>query len=64
METIDMEGAIGRIIFDETHQVPYGNDPSEGAVGIMVQWQQPGVRKVVFPLNVAESAIVLPSWMQ
>jgi len=64
MEAIDMDGAIGRIRFDETHQQPYGTDPSEGAVGIMVQWQQPGVRKVVFPLPVAESEIVLPSWMQ
>lgn len=64
MEEIDMEGVIGRIRFDETHQQPYGTDPSEGAVGIMIQWQQPGVRKVVFPLSVAEAEIVLPSWME
>jgi len=64
LEATDKDGVIGHIKFDENHQIPYGTDPAETAVGPFIQWQQPGERKVVFPFSVAEAEIILPPWMQ
>lgn len=64
LEEADYYGAVGRIRFDETHQAPYGFDPEETCIGVFVQWQQPGEKKLVFPLIVAEADFVLPPWMQ
>jgi hypothetical protein len=34
------------------------------ALGMMIQWQAPGVRKIVIPSNIAEADFVLPPWMR
>ena len=64
MEKVDLRGAIGRITFQKNHQAPYGLDPNQGAIGVFVQWQQPGDLKLVFPTTVAETEIQLPPWMR
>ncbi|MCA1959467.1 MAG: ABC transporter substrate-binding protein [Desulfomonile sp.] len=60
----DMMGVYGRIRFDpKTHQVIPSNDPNEGAVGTIFQWQA-GKRVVVFPPKIAVGEILLPPWMK
>lgn len=64
LEQIDMEGVYGRLRFDpETHQVIPANDPAEGAVGSILQWQD-GKRVVVYPKSIAMGEILLPPWME
>jgi branched-chain amino acid transport system substrate-binding protein len=60
LKKTDMQGAIGRIKFNENHQVIYGVDPKETAIGAAFQWQAPGVRVPVFPEVAAEGKIILP----
>jgi len=64
LETTDINGAIGRIRFNKNHQVVYGLDPKETAVGCLFQWKEPGKRVPVFPLPIAEGKIDLPSYMK
>jgi branched-chain amino acid transport system substrate-binding protein len=64
LEQTDMSGAGGRIRFGKDHQVVYGFDPKETALGCGFQWQKPGVRGVVFPEVVAEGKIQLPPYMK
>jgi branched-chain amino acid transport system substrate-binding protein len=60
----DIMGVYGRIRFDpKTHQVIPSNDPKEGAVGTIFQWQA-GKRVVVFPPKIAVGDILLPPWMK
>jgi branched-chain amino acid transport system substrate-binding protein len=63
LESTDMKGAIGRIKFDKNHQVSFGYDGNETAVGLMVQWQKGGKLATVFPLANAEAETQLPPWM-
>jgi branched-chain amino acid transport system substrate-binding protein len=64
IRNVDMPGAIGRIRFDKTNQVVFGNDGKETAVGLFVQWQAGGKLAAVFPLANAETATQLPPWMK
>jgi len=64
LEKTDMTGAVGRIKFSKDHQVVYGVDPKETALGCGFQWKKPGTRVVVFPEAVAEGKIELPSYMK
>ena len=49
LEKTDVMGVYGRLRFDpKSHQVIPSNDPKEGAVGSILQWQA-GKRVVVFP---------------
>jgi branched-chain amino acid transport system substrate-binding protein len=64
IEQTDIQGAVGRIRFNDGHNVVYGTDPSVEALGMMIQWQAPGVRKIVIPSNIAEADFVLPPWMR
>ena len=64
LEQTDMSGVIGRIKFGKDHQVIYGFDPKETALGCAFQWRKPGTRAVVFPEVVAESKIELPPYMK
>jgi branched-chain amino acid transport system substrate-binding protein len=64
LEKTDMSGVVGRIRFGKDHQVIYGYDPKETALGCGFQWKKPGVRKVVFPETVAEEKIQLPPYMR
>ena len=63
LEETDTHGVIGRIRFDENHQVVYGLDPEETALGGAFQWREPGVRVPVFPEMIAEDDIELPPYM-
>jgi branched-chain amino acid transport system substrate-binding protein len=64
IEKTDRRGVMGRIRFDEGHQVIYGTDPAETAVGAFFQWTDDGKRKIVYPKSVAEGDIILPSWVK
>lgn len=64
LEKTDMIGVYGRLRFDpKSHQVIPSNDPKEGAVGSILQWQA-GERVVVFPKSIAKGEIQLPPWMK
>lgn len=60
IEKTDRQGAIGRIRFGKNHQVIYGNDPKETALGCVAQWSKNGTREIVYPESVAEAKIHLP----
>lgn len=60
LEKTDMEGAVGRVVFNKTHQVPYGDDPKAGGASLAFQWRK-GKRVVVFPEALAEGQIELPA---
>ena len=64
LERTDMKGVIGRIRFGKDHQVVYGFDPKETALGAIIQWKKPGIRVPVFPEVVAEGKIELPPSMK
>jgi branched-chain amino acid transport system substrate-binding protein len=64
LEQTDMQGVVGRIKFGKDHQVVYGFDPKETALGCAFQWVKPGKRVVVFPEVVAEGKIQLPPYMK
>jgi branched-chain amino acid transport system substrate-binding protein len=63
LETIDLEGVYGRIRFDpRSHQIIASEDPREGAIGSVFQWQN-GKRVVVWPEAAATGTLELPPWM-
>ncbi len=62
LEGTDMNGVIGRIKFGKDHQVVYGLDPKETAIGAAFQWRKPGTRIPVFPAVAAEGKIELPGF--
>ena len=65
LKKTDYKGAIGTIKFDpQTNQAIFGNDPTQTAVGCMIQWREGGKRVVIYPDAIAEDKIVLPSWMK
>jgi branched-chain amino acid transport system substrate-binding protein len=64
LEKTDVMGVYGRLRFDpKSHQVIPSNDPKEGAVGSILQWQA-GKRVVVYPKSIATGSIQLPPWMK
>jgi len=64
LKKTDLMGVYGRIRFDpKTNQVIASQDPAEGAVGTIFQWQA-GKRVVVFPPKIATGEIKLPPWME
>jgi branched-chain amino acid transport system substrate-binding protein len=60
LERTDTEGVIGKITFNKSHQVPFGEDPAQTATSLAFQWRG-GKRVVVYPESVAESHIELPA---
>ncbi len=63
LEKTDMMGVYGRLRFDpKSHQVIFADNPKDGAVGSILQWQD-GKRVVVFPKSIATGSILLPPWM-
>jgi len=64
LEKTDLSGVVGRIRFGKDHQVIYGYDPKETALGCGFQWKKPGKRVVIFPEVVAEGKIELPAYMK
>ncbi len=64
LEKTDIMGVYGRLRFDpKSHQVIPADDPKEGAVGSILQWQA-GKRVVVYPKSIASGSIQLPPWMK
>jgi branched-chain amino acid transport system substrate-binding protein len=64
LEKTDRKGVIGRIKFDDGHQVIYGDDPTKTAAACVAQWTNDGKRVIVFPTALAEGKIQLPAWMK
>jgi branched-chain amino acid transport system substrate-binding protein len=64
LEKTDREGAMGRIKFDNGHQVIFGEDPKEAAVGAMYQWNEKGERVIVYPSSLGEGKIQLPEGLK
>jgi branched-chain amino acid transport system substrate-binding protein len=60
LEKTDMDGVVGRLVFNKTHGVPYGDDPKTGGVSLAFQWRN-GKRVLVFPESVAQGQIELPA---
>jgi branched-chain amino acid transport system substrate-binding protein len=60
LEKTDMDGAIGKIVFNKNHQVIYGEDPRTSATSLAFQWHG-GKRTVVYPPGLAEGKIELPA---
>lgn len=60
LEKTDRQGVMGRIKFDEGHQVVYGMNPEASAVAAVFQWTADGGRTIVFPTALAEGKIALP----
>lgn len=64
LEQTDIMGVYGRLRFDpKSHQVIFADNPKEGAVGSILQWQD-GKRVVVFPKSIAKGEIKLPPWIK
>ncbi len=60
LEQTATEGVIGKITFNKSHQVPFGEDPSQTAASLAFQWRA-GKRVLVYPESVAEGHIELPA---
>jgi branched-chain amino acid transport system substrate-binding protein len=60
LEKTDRAGVIGRIKYDTGHQVVFGDDPTQTALGCVMQWREGGKRVVVYPGSVAEDTVQLP----
>jgi len=60
----DRMGVIGRIKFDDGHQVIYDLNPAETAVAAVFQWTDKGNRVIVFPESIAEGSIQLPKGLK
>ena len=64
LEKTDRAGAMGRIKFDEGHQVVYDMDPEKAAVAAVLQWNTDGSRTIVFPPTIADGKIKLPAGLK
>jgi branched-chain amino acid transport system substrate-binding protein len=64
LEKTDLSGVTGRVRFGKDHQVVFGFDPKETAMGVGFQWKKPGKRVVIYPEVVAEEKIQLPPYMK
>ncbi|MEN8245229.1 MAG: ABC transporter substrate-binding protein [Thermodesulfobacteriota bacterium] len=64
LKKTDRVGVMGRIKFDEGHQVIYDMDPAEAAVAAVIQWNDDGSRTIVFPPAIAEGKIKLPAGLK
>ena len=64
LEKTDRVGVMGRIKFDDGHQVIYDMDPETSAVAAVIQWNDDGSRSIVFPAPIAEGTIKLPAGLK
>jgi branched-chain amino acid transport system substrate-binding protein len=61
LEQTDYAGVLGRIQFDEAHDLKVG----PGLVGFaFVQWQDKGERHIVWPKELRTGKPILPAWMK
>jgi len=64
LEKTDRQGVMGRIKFSPGHQAIFGTNPNETATSCFFQWSKTGKRIIVYPPELAEGEIQLPSWMK
>lgn len=64
LKKTDRVGVMGRIKFDDGHQVIYDMNPEESAVAAVIQWNGDGSRTIVFPPAIAEGDIKLPAGLK
>jgi branched-chain amino acid transport system substrate-binding protein len=64
LEETDRVGVMGRIRFNDGHQAIFGKDPGSAALACVIQWQEGGERKIVYPPAVAEGEITLPDFFK
>jgi len=60
----DRQGVIGKIKFDDGHQVIFGDDPTKTACACVWQWTMDGKRVIVYPEALAEGKVQLPPWLK
>ncbi len=63
IEETDMAGVVGRIKFDNGHQLIFGDDPKQTACGGVFQWRK-GKMLLVWPESIASDKIQKPAWMK
>ena len=63
LEQTDRAGVMGRVKFDQGHQVVYGTDPTKEAVAVMFQWSEAGEQRIVYPTTIADKKIWAPEWV-
>jgi branched-chain amino acid transport system substrate-binding protein len=61
LEKTDQVAALGRIAFDETHDLKYG--PDYVAIN-WAQWQAPGKVVILYPENRATGTVKFPEWIK
>lgn len=64
LKKTDRMGVIGKIKFDEGHQVIFDLDPNTSAVACVFQWTEQGERLNVFPESLADGKIKLPAGLK
>ncbi len=64
LKKTDRVGVMGRIKFDEGHQVVYDMDPDSSAMAAVIQWNNDGSRSIVFPPSIADGKINLPAGLK
>ena len=64
LKKTDRVGVMGRIKFDDGHQVVYDMDPETSAVAAVIQWNDDGSRTIVFPPSIADGMIKLPAGLK
>lgn len=64
LKKTDRIGVMGRIKFDDGHQVVYDMDPETSAVAAVIQWNDDGSRTIVFPPSIADDMIKLPAGLK
>ena len=64
LKKTDRVGVMGRIKFDEGHQVIYDMNPETSAVAAVIQWNDDGGRTIVFPAAIASGTIKLPAGLK
>jgi branched-chain amino acid transport system substrate-binding protein len=61
LEKTDMPATVGRLQFDETHDVKAG----PGLVNaLFAQWQEGGKRVIVWPKEVRTGQYIKPAWLK
>jgi len=63
LEETNFKGVRGTIRFDNNHQIIYGYNPAQSALGNWIQWQNK-VRIGVWPPAAATTKIIIPPWLK
>jgi branched-chain amino acid transport system substrate-binding protein len=64
IEKTDRMGAMGKMKFNEGHQIIYDLDPANSAVAAVFQWTDEGNRVLVYPESIASGKIRLPAGLK